>query len=134
MHPKELRYSREHFWVKEEVNGELRLGLTDFYQGELHTIVYIELPQPGQELALGQPCGSLESSKTACDLVSPLSGRVTEVNPRVAEKPGLINHDPYGEGWLLVIKPNQPEEMKTLMPAESYLKSVPPAADGSCQG
>ncbi len=132
MHPKELRYSPEHVWVKPE--GEhVRLGLTDFYQGQLHSIVYVELPPPGRELQRGAPFGSIESSKTTSDLVSPLSGRVLQTNAALAEKPGLINKEPYGAGWLLLVKPGKPEELKSLLTAEAYLNSAAPQEGGPCQ-
>jgi glycine cleavage system H protein len=133
MHPKELSYTPEHIWVKEEGEEELRLGLTDYYQGVLHTIVYIDLPQVGRALKRGEPFGSVESSKTTSDLVSPLTGTVTRVNPVLAHKPGLINRDPYGDGWLMIIEASKPEEKKNLLSAEGYLKSAPPEDGGPCQ-
>ena len=121
MHPSELRYSPEHMWLKTETDGRVRLGITYYFQDQLKNIVYIELPEVGTEVTRAEPFGSIESSKTTSDLLSPLSGRVAEANTSIMEKPGLINKDPYGQGWLLIIEPGNSEELKSLLSAKEYL-------------
>jgi glycine cleavage system H protein len=124
MHPNELLYSREHIWCKKEPGGNVRLGMTYHYQEQLKNIVYIELPQAGAALKRGEPFGSFESSKTAADLVSPLSGTVIETNALLLEKPGMVNKDPYGEGWILIVKPSHPEELESLLSAKQYIDLI----------
>ena len=121
MHPDGLKYSPQHIWLKDEGNGNLRLGITYYYQEQLKSVVFLELPGVGAELKLGEPFATIESSKVSTDLTSPVSGTVIDANLSVTEKPGLINKDPYGQGWLLVVRPSQPDELKSLLSAAKYL-------------
>jgi glycine cleavage system H protein len=109
MHPSELKYSPQNMWLKSEHAGVLRLGITYHYQGQLKNIVFLE------------PFGTIESSKTSSDLISPISGRVLEVNPAVLEKPGLINKEPYGQGWMILLQPNKPLELQSLLSSKQYV-------------
>lgn len=119
MNPEDCRYTEEHEWVRME--GEIAVvGITEFAEEQLGDVVYVDLPAPGTNLAQNQPFGSIDSVKTASDLFSPLSGEVTEVNEGVANDPALVNSDPYGEGWMVRIKPADPAEMDKLMTAEQY--------------
>ncbi len=124
MHPKDLKYSPEHLWLKEEGDGRFRLGITYRYQEQLKSVVYLDLPRSGAALKRGQPFGAIESSKISTDLIMPISGSVIEANAAVIEKPGLVNKDPYGAGWLMVIQPGAANELKKLWSADQYLAAT----------
>lgn len=116
--PEGLYYHEEYGWVKIE-NGKARIGITDYAQKQLRDIVYVELPSPGDDVTQNEPYGSIESVKAVSDLVAPLSGTVEEVNEEAQNKPELVNEDPYGKGWLILISPaNLEEELKNLMDAQ----------------
>lgn len=123
MHPKNLKYSPQQFWLKEEDAHRFRIGLTYHYQQNLGSISYLELPSPGESIREGEPFGAIESSKSANDLVGPLSGKVVEVNSVLVDKPGLINKDPYGEAWMLTIDTLDLDVPK-LLTAQEYLAIV----------
>jgi glycine cleavage system H protein len=117
-----LYYSKEWTWIKVEDN-RARIGITDYAQKQMREIVFVELPSVGVEVRIGEPFGTLESVKSVSDLISPLTGKVVEVNTRATESPEVINHDPYGEGWLIVVEPiNISEELKTLMTFEQAVE------------
>ncbi len=131
MHPADLMYSPQHFWLKQEDGDRVRIGLTYHYQKQLGNIVYLELPACGSQLVQDQPCGAIESNKASSDLVSPLSGKLAEVNKELENKPGLINKDPYGEAWLMVVDTSRCPAASGLLSARQYLESVESeAADG----
>jgi len=110
-----LYYSKEYFWVRIE-DGKARVGITDYAQKQLREIVFAELPSAGDTLTQNEPFGTVESVKAVSDLVAPLSGTVEEVNEEARDRPELINEDPYGKGWLLVVSPTDlDEELKGLM-------------------
>ncbi len=110
-----LYYSKEFFWVRIE-NGKARMGITDYAQKQLREIVFAELPSAGGAITQNEPFGSLESVKAVSDLIAPLSGTIEQVNEEVASKPELLNEDPYGKGWLIVVAPNNLDaELKALM-------------------
>jgi len=113
--PEGLYYSKEYAWVKIEGN-KVRVGITDYAQKQLREIVYAELPSVGATINQGEPYGTIESVKAVSDLIAPISGTIEEVNEEVQARPELINEDPYGEGWLLVVKPSNLEaELAKLM-------------------
>jgi glycine cleavage system H protein len=119
--PEGLYYSKDWFWVKIE-NGKARMGITDYSQKQLREIVFVELPSAGGTVKTSEPFGSVESVKAVSDLVAPLSGKIEEANQEVTSKPELLNEDPYGKGWLLVITPsNLDAELAALM---DFNKSV----------
>lgn len=122
-----LYYSENHVWVKVE-DGKVRVGITDYAQKNLKQIINISLLDPGSTVNAGDAFGSVESLKAAVDLISPVSGTIKEVNGEVQSNPSLINEDPYGRGWLVVIEPsNLDEDLKKLMTAEraaEWLKSI----------
>ena len=124
MHPSELLYTQDHVWVKKEPDGNVRMGMTYHYQQMLKKIVYVDLPAAGSAIKAGQPIASFESSKTAADLSSPLSGTILEVNAGLSDKPGLVNTDPYGAGWMALVKPSDPTRMKGLLTAAQYIDSI----------
>ena len=134
MHPKELRYSLEHVWIKDEGDNQFRLGLTYRYQEQIKSVVYLELPSTGSILKHDEPFGAIESSKISTDIISPINGTVIAANSAVLEKPGLINKDPYGAGWLLLIQASDMKEVTSLLTASEYLAAATgDAGAGPCQ-
>ncbi len=119
--PKELKYSKEHEWVKEE-NGKYRIGVTFFAQSELGDIVFVELPEVGDELTANEPFGSVESVKTVSELYAPISGKVVEVNEELEDSPEFVNESPYEKAWMVVVEPTDVSEVDALMSAEAYDK------------
>ncbi|MDV6379032.1 glycine cleavage system protein GcvH [Sporosarcina sp. GW1-11] len=117
--PKELRYSEEHEWVKEE-DGKYRIGITHFAQSELGDIVFVELPQVGDQLKSDEPFGSVESVKTVSELYAPLTGKVVEVNEELEDSPELVNESPYEKAWMIVVEIENKAELDELMTAEQY--------------
>jgi glycine cleavage system H protein len=130
----EIRYSPEHLWVKHESSGRIRLGITRFLQAQLKTALYVDLPEVGTEILAGEPFGTIESSKTVSDLISPLSGRIVEINKNLADEPGLINKEPYEGGWLLAMKLNNPASFNALLTTDEYRAATNNSPEGeSCQ-
>lgn len=119
--PAELRYSEEHEWVKEE-GEKVRIGITDFAQSELGDIVFVELPEVGDEVTADEPFGSVESVKTVSELYAPLSGKVVEVNEDLEDSPEFVNESPYEKAWMIVVEPSDRSEFDNLMSAEDYVK------------
>jgi glycine cleavage system H protein len=117
--PKELRYSEEHEWVKDE-GATLRVGITQFAQSELGDIVFVELPEVGDEVTANEPFGSVESVKTVSELYAPVSGKVVEVNEDLNDSPEFVNESPYEKAWMVVIEPSDRSELEKLMTAEQY--------------
>ncbi|PUB15847.1 glycine cleavage system protein GcvH [Paenisporosarcina sp. OV554] len=119
--PKDLRYSEEHEWVKVE-DGKARIGITHFAQSELGDIVFVELPQVGDDIKTNEPFGSVESVKTVSELYAPISGKVVEVNSELEDSPEFVNESPYENAWMVVIEPADVKEVDSLMTAEQYEK------------
>lgn len=117
--PKELRYSKEHEWVKVE-GDKVRIGITDFAQSELGDIVFVELPEVGDEITANEPFGSVESVKTVSELYAPLSGKVVEINEDLSDSPEFVNESPYEKAWMLVVEPANAGDVDGLMSAEDY--------------
>jgi glycine cleavage system H protein len=125
--PDELRYTKEHEWAK--VDGDrARVGITAFAQDQLGDVVFVELPKVGATLTSMKTFGVVESVKAVSDLFAPLSGEVLEVNGELPGKPELVNSDPYGQGWMVVIKLAKPAEADALMTAEAYRRFIESAA------
>jgi glycine cleavage system H protein len=101
--PADLKYTKEHEWVREVSSGNFQIGITDFAQGALGDIVYIQLPKVGQSVSAGQVCGEVESTKSVSEIYSPLTGTVVAVNTNLDATPELINQDPYAGGWIAEI-------------------------------
>lgn len=121
--PKELKYSEEHEWVKEE-GDKVRIGITDFAQSELGDIVFVELPEVGDEIEADEPFGSVESVKTVSELYAPISGKVVEINEDLEDSPEFVNESPYEKAWMVVIEPSDKSEIDKLMSSEDYEKMV----------
>ncbi|MDQ1625585.1 MAG: glycine cleavage system protein [Actinomycetota bacterium] len=119
MNPEELRYTREHEWVRED-GDTVRVGVTDFAQEALGDIVFVTLPEVGAEVTAGQPCGEVESTKSVSDIYAPVSGTVVARNETLDASPELVNSDPYGEGWMMEIRPEDPGSVQGLLDAGSY--------------
>lgn len=121
--PTDRGYTREHQWARIE-GGEAVVGITWHAQDQLGDVVYLELPAPGTVVAAGQPYGTIESVKTVSELFAPLSGEVIRSNGAAAATPELVNRDPYGVGWLVVLRPTRPEEEAELLGAADYGRYV----------
>jgi glycine cleavage system H protein len=118
--PGELRYTNDHEWVRVTEDGVVRLGVTDYAQDALGDVVFVELPDIGAGLSSGAVCGEIESTKSVSEVYSPLDGAVTSVNSAIVDDPSLINSDPYGEGWILEIRLNDPASVDALLSADDY--------------
>ncbi len=119
MIPEDLLYSKEHEWVKLE-EDIATVGITDYAQGELGDIVFVELPRVGTKVECSKPFGTIEAVKAISDLFSPLTGEVVEVNGDVEGDSSVINSDPYGDGWIIKIRVSDSEELKSLLSAADY--------------
>lgn len=121
--PENLRYTKDHEWIRLE--GETAtIGITDFAQRELGDIVYVEIETVGKSLSAETIFGSVEAVKTVSDLYLPVSGTITEVNPKLASSPELVNTDPYEEGWMIKMKVDNPADVNALMDATGYSSTV----------
>jgi glycine cleavage system H protein len=118
--PPELKYTKEHEWVRVEGNY-CRIGITDYAQNSLHEVVYADLPKVGRELGKDESFGTVESVKAVSEIYSPMSGEVLETNQKLVDAPELVNQQPYREGWLILMKPSRlGEELGSLMSAKEY--------------
>ena len=122
--PDNLKYTNEHEWVRLEEDGSITIGITDFAQSELGELVYVEVDTVGEEVAKDEVFGTVEAVKTTSDLFMPVSGEVLEFNSKIDESegddPALLNSDPYGDGWIVKIKPSDAVELEGLLSAEDY--------------
>lgn len=119
--PPELRYTKEHEWIR--VKGtEAEVGITDYAQGELGDVIFVELPQAGSKLAQMKPFGTIDAVKTVSDLFAPVSGEVVAVNDSLQSNPALVNQSPYEKGWMVRIKLDNPKEVEALLSAADYQK------------
>ncbi len=119
MYPRDLRYTKEHEWIRVEGTRGL-VGITYFAQEQLGDVVFVELPKVGTVVEQGKPFGVVESVKTASDLYAPVSGSVVAVNEKLTDQPELVNTDPYGEGWMIEIEMADPSQVNSLLTAEQY--------------
>ena len=124
--PDDLRYTKEHEWVRVE-GSHARVGITDFAQDALGDVVYVDLPTVGASVAAHQPLGEVESTKSVSDVYCPVAGTVVERNAAIEDRPELVNEQPYGDGWLVVIEPTDPSAIDGLLDAAAYRSLV----DGS---
>jgi len=122
--PTDRRYSRSHAWAMRDSQGDVRSGLTHVPGAFLGDVVSVELPPPRTEVSAGEPIGLVESTTTVFELLSPLSGTVIDVNPETESAPRKVAEDPYGEGWLLSIRPDAGEDLDALLTAEEYVRFV----------
>lgn len=117
--PGDLRYTKEHEWAR--VEGErVRVGITDFAQDALGDVVYVDLPEVGARIETDQPFGEVESTKSVSDVYAPLAGTIVERNPLIDDRPELVNEQPYGDGWLVMVAPDDPGVLDRLLDADAY--------------
>ena len=122
--PEELRYTKEHEWARDEGDGRVRVGITDFAQDALGDVVYVDIPEVGTEVTAGTPFGEVESTKSVSDVYSPVTGKVIERNAELEERPELVNEDPYGNGWIVAIDGGDRAELDQLMRRDDYQRFV----------
>ncbi len=123
MNPDDLRYHKEHTWVK--VSGKkATIGITDYAQDALGDIVYVDLPETDTDVEANSEIGEIESTKTTSSVIAPVSGRITEVNEDLSESPEILNEEPYGKGWIAVLELDDTSEVDDLMDASEYSKFI----------
>jgi glycine cleavage system H protein len=114
--PENLYYHKEYLWAKVEEDGKVKIGLIDYAQKQINDVIYVELPSVGASVTKDEPFGILESVKSVSDLIAPVSGTIESVNEELDSKSELLNEDPYGEGWILIVEPtNLEEDLKSLL-------------------
>ncbi len=118
--PEDLKYTEEHEYVRASGDGVVEIGITDYAQGELGDVVYVELPAVGTKLGKHDVFGTIEAVKAVSELFSPIAGEVTEVNPRLDGEPALVNSDPYGSGWMIRMRADDPSAVDGLMDSAAY--------------
>ena len=123
MIPDDLIYTESHEWIKRE-GDKIRVGITDHAQSELTDVVYVELPKLERQVNAKDPIAVVESVKAASDIYAPVKGTVVEANKALEADPGLINREPYGQGWIFVLKIENPDDLKNLRDAEGYKKHI----------
>ena len=121
--PRELRYTKEHEWIRVE-GGEAVVGVTDYAQGELGDVIFVELPAPGSKVAQMKVFGTIDAVKTVSDLFAPVTGEILAVNGALKDDPALVNRSPYKDGWMVRIRLESPAEVDALLTAEDYEKSL----------
>ena len=123
--PTDLLYTEEHEWVRKTDDADIvEVGITDYAQGELGDVVYVELPKTGSSFGTHDVFGTIEAVKAVSELFSPLGGEVSEVNGTLEREPGVVNSDPYGDGWMLRIRISNPADLDQLLGPEEYAKHI----------
>lgn len=117
--PDDLRYSSDHEWARVE-DGRIRVGITDYAQDTLGDVVFVQAPDVGTKVGAGDSFGEVESTKSVSDIYAPVAGTIVEVNTDLADAPNRLNEDPYGEGWICVIEPDDPAAVEALLDAAAY--------------
>lgn len=123
-YPNDIRYTKEHEWIRDNGDGTATVGVTDFAQGELGDIVFVELNDEGTELEQDDSFGTVEAVKTVSDLYAPVAGSIAEINAELEEHPELVNDDPYGKGWMIKMKVNDAKDIEKLMSSQDYQEIV----------
>ena len=122
--PGDLHYTEEHEYVRKGKDGTAEIGITDYAQGELGDIVYIELPKVGTKFSKHDVFGTIEAVKAVSELYSPVSGTITAINDKLEKEPALVNNSPYGDGWMIQMKLSNPKEKDALLKADAYEKHL----------
>ena len=122
--PEELKYTESHEWISVDSDGTARIGITDHAQEQLGDLVFVELPAVGDQLDQGESCAVVESVKAASDIYAPITGEVVAINDALEDDPGIINSDPYGDGWLFQVSVGDSTEVDTLLDPETYEESL----------
>lgn len=118
--PSDLKYTREHEWVKDNGDGTATIGITEFAQGELGDIVFVELEDEGFEFSTEDTFGTVEAVKTVSELFAPVDGEIAEINEALEDNPEIVNEDPYGKGWMVTIKVSDSSQLEALLSADEY--------------
>lgn len=121
--PDDVRYAEDHEWARPE-GDVVRVGISDYAQDRLGDITFVGMPDVGDTFSQKQEFGTVESTKAVSELFMPVGGRVLEVNTALEESPGFVNEDPYGKGWLILVKPDNPDEFNSLMSKDDYVKHL----------
>jgi glycine cleavage system H protein len=122
--PADLQYTEEHEYVRKSKDGTVEIGITDYAQGELGDVVYIELPKVGATFGKHDVFGTIEAVKAVSELFAPVAGEVVAINDRLDQEPALVNTDPYGAGWMIRVRPSNPSEIDGLLKADAYSKHI----------
>ncbi len=122
--PEDLKYTKEHEWIRDNGDETVTIGITDFAQSELGDIVFVELEPEGTELDENDTFGTVEAVKTVSDLFAPVDGEIIEVNEALEDEPELVNDDPYGEGWMVKVKLSDTDQLNDLLSAEEYKEVI----------
>lgn len=120
MTPDDLRYTEDHEWARETADGVVRVGITDHAQRQLGDVVLVELPTLGDTVAVGDACGTVESTKSVSEIYPPVAGEVVSVNEALTDEPELVNQEPYGGGWMIDLRPVEPGQLDGLLDAAAY--------------
>jgi glycine cleavage system H protein len=118
-YPNDVRYTAEHEWARQD-KGLITVGITGYASDQLGDVVFVELPDVGRKVEASQPFGVVEAVKTVSDLYAPVAGEIVEVNDALVDNPGLVNQEPYGEGWMIRIRPDDPGAIEKLMSNGDY--------------
>jgi glycine cleavage system H protein len=121
--PDDLHYTSDHEWARSE-GEQIRIGITDYAQDALGDVVFVQLPAPGASVAAGESFAEVESTKSVSDVYAPVSGKVVEVNAELSDSPQKLNEDPYGEGWLCILQPDDTGAVGSLLDADGYRKLI----------
>ena len=119
-YPEDLRYTKEHEWARDDGDGRIRVGITDYAQDALGDVVYVDLPEVGTEVTAGEAFGEVESTKSVSDLYAPISGTVIERNGSLEDRPEAVNESPYSDGWLIAIEASEAGQLQQLLDAAAY--------------
>ena len=122
--PNDLQYTEEHEYVRKGADGIAEIGITDYAQGELGDIVYIELPKIGTKFGQHDVFGTIEAVKAVSELFAPIAGEIVAINDRLDKEPALVNTDPYGAGWMIKVRPTNPSEVDALIGSDAYKKHI----------
>jgi glycine cleavage system H protein len=122
-YPQDLRYTRQHEWARDEGDGRIRVGITDYAQDALGDVVYVDVPETGTEVTANQPFGEVESTKSVSDVYAPVTGTVIERNAALEDRPELVNEQPYADGWMIAIQVESPD-LGDLLDAAAYAEFV----------
>jgi glycine cleavage system H protein len=122
-YPDDLRYTREHEWARLE-NGVVTVGITSYATDQLGDVVFVELPAVGRAIEAGKGFGVVEAVKTVSDLYAPIAGEVTEVNGALSDNPAIVNQDPFGEGWMIKLRPARVEDVQALLNSQDYARLI----------
>lgn len=120
-YPNDVRYTNEHEWARLE-GGKVTVGITSYATEQLGDVVFVELPEVGRTLEASKPFGVVEAVKTVSDLYAPIAGEVVEINLSLSDNPALVNQEPFGDGWMIRVKPTNPDDVKALMSSDDYAR------------